>query len=124
MEPDDARQFFFDLVQAMHNRMNELSDDKFNKPYGYKNIPPMEKAKQHYGTDKVQFFVGLEAALRQWDESGEKTKELKDKYQGAFVEGVKIGERLAVYQGTEFTFSSQKEEEQSDESGGKFTFSQ
>jgi hypothetical protein len=121
MDPDDARKFILDLMRAVYNRMNEMPDDEFTKPDGYHHLPPMEKAKQFYGTEKIQLLSGIESALREWDESGDGTAELKEKYQGAFVEGVEIGERLAVYQGSDFTFSQGSN---TDDGDSKFTFSQ
>lgn len=103
LEPDDARKLFYHLVVGIRARMNELSRDKFtdspNQP-----LPTNEKAKQHYGNDEYQLLAGIEAALREWDESGQDVQELKEKYGGTFVEGVEIGERLAVYEGRDFTF--------------------
>jgi hypothetical protein len=63
----------------------------------------------------------MAAALEKWDESGEDVQELKDEYGGTFIEGVKIGERLAVYEGRDFNFTA-GEVSNSDDS--KFTFTQ
>lgn len=120
LSPDDARKFIKDLMSAIYDRMNEMPESEFNKPDGYHHIPPMEKAKQYYGNEKIQLLSGIEAALREWDESGDGTAELKEKYQGAFVEGVEIGERLAVYQGSDFNFT---EPEPDEDDGPDFTFS-
>lgn len=121
LEPDDARQFIIDLMSAVYDRMRELPDDDFEKPDRFNHIPPMEKAKQFYGNDTIQLLSGIEAALREWDESGQGTGELKEQYGGEFVRGVEIGERLAVYQGSDFSFSTG--EDDPDESESKFTFS-
>lgn len=129
MEPDDARQFIFDLTTGIHHRMNELPDDDFEKPDKYHHLPAMEKAKQYYGNHRWQLFSGIEAALRAWDESGEETAELKEKYGGKFIEGVDIGERLAVYEGRDFTFvgsngsqTDSAESSENDSNDSKFTF--
>jgi len=104
MEPDDARQFMHDLVRYIHNRMDHLPNDGFIIPEDTL-VTSQEKAKQHYGNDTYQLLAGIKAALREWDESGRDVKELKERYGGKFVEGVEIGERLAVYQGSDFDFS-------------------
>ena len=121
MSPDDARKFIRDLMSAVYSRMQELPDDQFERPDDYTHVPPMEKAKQYYDNDTIQLLSGIDAGLKNWDESGEGTAELKEKYGGKFVEGVEIGERLAVYEGRDFTFTTG--EDKSDESHSKFTFS-
>jgi hypothetical protein len=47
-------------------------------------------------------------------------REMKEKYGGKFVEGVEIGERLAVYEGTDFDFTVEK----SDENSSDFSFTE
>lgn len=119
MEPEDARQFIRDVLRGIHNRMNELPDEQFTIPEKHRHAPAGEKAKQHYGNDEYQLLAGIQAALREWDESGREIQKLKDKYGGRFVDGVEIGERLAVYSGSDFDFSEGSDSEES-----KFTFVQ
>jgi hypothetical protein len=126
MEPDDARQFMHDLVLGIHERAANMEKELFHKPDGHTGpLRDMERAKQYYGNDRYQILSGIQAALREWDESGREVQELKEKYGGKFVEGVEIGERLAVYEGSDFEFtagtSSGADE---NESGGKFTFTE
>ena len=124
MEPEDARQFIQDLMSGIHQRMHKMPDERFKPTGGYGGqVPNMERAKQYYGNDRYQLLSGIQAALREWDDSGSNTEELKDKYGGRFVDGVEIGERLAVYSGSDFTFTA-GESENSDESESKFTFTQ
>jgi len=120
MKPDGARQFFRDLVRGMHNRMHEMPADGFETPETYNHFPASEKAKQHYGNDVWQLFAGIEAAVARWEESGEDTAELRERYGGRFVKGVRIGERLAVYQGRDFTFIDMSGNETNDD-GCRFT---
>jgi len=122
MEPDDARQFIRDLMRGMHNRVQEMPEERFNIPDDVRHVPNMERAKQYYGNDRYQLLSGIQAALREWDESGSNTEELKEKYGGRFVEGVEIGERLAVYTGSDFTFTSGDDQDSDEDS--KFTFTQ
>jgi hypothetical protein len=125
MEPEDARQFICELMRGMHNRVQEMDEDHFNIPYDVRHVPNMKRAKQYYGNDRYQLLSGIQAALREWDESGSNTEELKEEYGGRFVEGVEIGERLAVYSGSDFTFSQGSNTDDSDEdSSSKFTFTQ
>lgn len=124
MEPEDARQFIRDLMRGMHNRVQEMPEERFNIPDDVRHVPNMERAKQYYGNDRYQLLSGIQAALREWDESGSNTEELKEKYGGRFVEGVEIGERLAVYSGSDFTFSSGGEPSSASENESKFTFTQ
>lgn len=116
--PDDARAFVDAIQIGMRERVRSMPDSKFTHPDGR---PPAysEMCKQHYGNNVYQLFAGIVAALDQWDESGRDIQELKDKYGGKFVEGVEIGERLAVYEGRDFTFV-QETDDNSDKS--KFTF--
>jgi len=127
LEPDDARQFIRDLMRGLHERVQNMPDERFNKPDDVHHIPNGERAKQYYGNDRYQLLSGIQAALREWDESGSNTEELKEKYGGRFVEGVEIGERLAVYTGSDFTFTSGSNDGQTDStesSDSKFTFTQ
>lgn len=121
MSPDDARKFFEDLLFGINSRAREVPDSEFNFPDNNRTLPQMERAKQHYGNEKWQLLAGIEAAIREWDESGQGIRDLKDKYSGRFIDGVEIGERLAVYQGSDFTFSAGENE--TDDSDSKFTFS-
>lgn len=106
LEPDDARKLMEDIEHAIHERARQIDDDKIDfSDYSTDTVPTMERAKQHYGNDTYQLFSGIRAALREWDESGKDVKKLKEQYGGKFVDGVEIGERLAVYQGSDFTFS-------------------
>jgi hypothetical protein len=52
-----------------------------------------------------------------WDESGREIEELKERYAGKFVDGVEIGERLAVYEGRNFEFTTGSNNDESN-----FTF--
>lgn len=122
MEPDDARAFIRDLMAGIHNRVMEMPDEHFNKPDDVHHLPNHERAKQYYGNDRYQLLSGIQAALREWDESGSNTEELKEKYGGRFVEGVEIGERLAVYTGSDFTFTTGEDQDSDEDS--KFTFTQ
>lgn len=125
MEPDQARQFIFDLNRAMHERVREMSDDRFTSPEGQKRLVPMEKQKQYYGSHRWQLLAGIEAALREFDASKHDVEELKDRYDGTFVEGVEIGERLAVYEDRDFTFkASNGDQTDAEDSESKFTFVQ
>lgn len=117
MEPDDARQFIADLMNGIHNRMNEMPDDEFAPERKLSTSHNM--AKQYYGNDEYQLLSGIQAALREWDESGREIDKLKEQYGGRFVDGVEIGERLAVYSGSDFQFSEGSDSEES-----KFTFVQ
>jgi hypothetical protein len=118
--PDDARKLIEDIEHAIHERARQIDDDKIDfSDYSTDTVPTMERVKQYYGNDTYQLISGIRAALREWDESGDDVQELKDKYSGKFVDGVEIGERLVVYEGRDFTFV-QEEDNNSDES--KFTF--
>lgn len=110
MSPDDAREFVFELTRGMAHRVHEMPDDAFTFPENQHHLPPAEKQKQHFGEEPVQLLSGIEAALREWDESGKNIQDLKDKYSGTFVEGVEIGERLAVYEGRDFSFSEPEDD--------------
>lgn len=121
MSPDDARQFFGDLMIGIHRRAGSLPDGVVTVPEGQSHMPSSERAKQYYGNDQYQLLSGIQAAIREWDESGSDVRELKEKYGGRFVEGVEIGERLAVYQGSDFEFTA-GESEDTDESNFDFTF--
>ncbi len=103
LKPDDARQLMLDIEIGIYTRVSAMNRDAFtidvNQP-----LPSSEKGKQHYGNDVFQLFEGITAALRNWDESGNKVKELKEDYGGKFVTGVEIGERLAVYEDRDFKF--------------------
>lgn len=94
-----------------------MPEDEFIIPDDNYHVPSYEKAKQYYGNEQEQLLSGIEAGLTEWDESGRSTKELKEKYSGKFRDGVEIGERLAVYEGRDFTFT-----EPEDMSESKFTF--
>lgn len=106
LDPSDARLFFHDIMLGAHGRMRDMDDDKFTDPRNHPGaqVPNSERAKQYYGNDVYQYLSGVQAALREWDSSGEDVKELKEKYGGEFVSGVELGERLAVYEGRDFTF--------------------
>ena len=118
LDPDDARKFIKALTHAIHERVRQMPDYQFKSPDSMV-ISTREKAKQHYGNTRIQFLTGIDAALREWDESGQGIKDLKEEYGGDFIRGVEVGERLAVYQGTEFDFTDTSEED----SENKFTFS-
>lgn len=107
MSPDDARRFLDDLQSGMFNRAQNMSDDGFEQPKSFDVdwIPIDEKAKQYYGNDVWQLFAGINASVRQFDPKGKQTKKLKEEYGGRFVDGVAIGERLAVYEARDFSFS-------------------
>ena len=120
MEPDDSRQFICDLMSGINNRVHNMPDERFEKPDGVGAVPNMERVKQYYGNDRYQLLSGIQAALREWDDSGKSVQELKNKYGGRFVEGVEIGERLAVYSGSNFTFS----QDSNTENNSKFSFTQ
>lgn len=123
MEPDDARQFIKDLESALISRVRAMPDDEFEKPPQKTYAGDTSRAKQYFGNDTYQLISGIVAALRNWDESGEETQELKEEYGGRFVDGVEIGERLAVHQGSDFTFVG-GEDDESQEKESKFTFTQ
>jgi len=119
MEPDDARRFIRDLMVGVYNRVRSMPKENFTRPNPPSpSVSNSERAKQYYGYECYQLLSGIEAALNRWDESGQDVKELKQQYSGTFVEGVEIGERLAVYEGTDFTFTK----ESSDENSSGFTF--
>lgn len=107
LEPDDARKLIEDIMSGVYKRMLEMDDSSYYdlNEFPADDMPSSERAKQYYGNDTYQLLSGIEAALREWDESGDDVQELKEKYSGRFVDGVEIGERLAVYQGSDFTFS-------------------
>lgn len=119
MEPEDARRFIQDLESGMYGRVKQMPDDVFDMSDAPQVAPSSEKAKQYYGSEKWQLLSGISAAILRWDESGEDIAEMKEKYGGKFVEGVEIGERLAVYQGTDFEFSAGENDSDED---SKFTF--
>jgi hypothetical protein len=120
MDPDDARYYIEDLYHYAVSRLNKLPKEHYD-PEDLSAPPLSEKGKQHYGEDTYQLLSGMAAALEKWDESGEDVQELKDEYGGTFIEGVKIGKRLAVYEGRDFNFTA-GEVSNSDDS--KFTFTQ
>jgi hypothetical protein len=125
MEPDDGRDFIYDLIRGMYSRVREMDADRFESPDNHPspNTPTSERAKQFYGVECYQILSGIEAALDNWDESGQDVQELKEKYGGKFVEGVQIGERLAVYQGSDFRFTEGSNTDDSNEdTDNKFTF--
>jgi polyhydroxyalkanoate synthesis regulator phasin len=121
MSPDDARQFIHDLMTGIYSRMQKLDSENFNDREIQVTTQKAERAKQWYGNDTYQLLSGIQAALREWDESGRDVQELKEQYGGKFVKGVEIGERLAVYQGSDFTFT-EGEEDTSDESTFDITY--
>jgi len=120
MDPDDARAFIRDLLDAIVERARQLPDSP-------DRVTPhaAERAKQHYGNDVYQLFAGIEAALMNWDASGKNTEELREEYGGRFVTGVEIGERLAVYEERDFEFTgSSGDGAESSSASEKFTFTQ
>lgn len=48
MEPEDARQFIRDLMMGVHHRVQNMPDDRFNKPDDLRHISNGERAKQYY----------------------------------------------------------------------------
>lgn len=123
MNPDEARRYIREMFLAMRSRVNSMA--KSNSGNMGTPANSREKMEDHFGKDTYQLFSGITAALRQWDESGEDVKELKDEYGGTFVEGVEIGERLAPYEGREFEFPEVEDDEKEivDETE-RFTFIQ
>jgi len=122
MEPDDCRTFIYDIVSGMYGRVRHMDAERFKSPDNHPspNTPSSERAKQFYGIECYQILSGVEAALDNWRRSGHAMREMKEKYGGKFVEGVEIGERLAVYEGTDFDFTVEK----SDENSSDFSFTE
>lgn len=123
MNPEDARIFLMDLYNHMNRKLNRMDEDEFITTADMYSPPVSERGKQYYGSKQYQLLSGIVAALNQWDEYADDVQELKEEYGGKFVEGVEIGERLAVYEGRDFTFT-EEEGSESDDSDGKFTFTE
>lgn len=110
LEPDEMRQFITDIVNGIHTRGNRLARERDGRMQS--SPGPIDVAREHYGKDVVLFLNGIAAghdAMEYGNPDGSDVRELKERYSGKFVEGVEIGERLGVYQGTEFEFTSPEE---------------
>jgi hypothetical protein len=113
LSPDDARELIRDFVTGMSQRGGAMPNESFNHD---NHIQRYEKIRAYY-SDTYKFLNGISAAMDNWDESGREIEELKERYAGKFVDGVEIGERLAVYEGRNFKFTTGSNNDESN-----FTF--